>query len=142
MRGHHVYSEVWTPATGEILSLKSEPDNSHDQFSVAVMKNETVVGHVPRPASRLVFHFFSRDGHKGFCEIIGNRLNRGVNLGIEVPCIYRFYGGQRYIDRLNTLFHVLCCSWPAGRWMQVNSLLFSSLWAGLAGRWALNRVPV
>lgn len=104
-RGHHVYCEVWTPAIGEILSLKKEADNSHYQFSVAVVKNDTVVGHVPRPASRLIFHFLSRDGHRGFCEVTGNRLNRGVYLGVEVPCVYRFYGGQRYIDRLNSLIH-------------------------------------
>lgn len=79
---------------GEILSLQNEPDNTHYQFSV---------GHVPKAASRIIFHFLSRDGHTGICEVNGNRLNHGVNLGMEVPCIYRFYGRQRYIDRLNSM---------------------------------------
>jgi hypothetical protein len=38
-------------------SLKNDPDNSHYQYSVAVVQNETAVGHVPR------------DGHRGFHEI-------------------------------------------------------------------------
>ena len=75
VRGHHIY---WTPTIGEI------PDNSYYQFSVAVIKNRVVVGHVPRVVSRLIFHFLSRYGHTGVCEVIGNRLNRGSNLGIAV----------------------------------------------------------
>ena len=59
---HHAYLEQWTPSIGEVLSLKREPDNSHDSYSVAVVKGETVVGHVPRPANRVCFHFLGRDG--------------------------------------------------------------------------------
>ena len=105
VRGHHVYCDVWTPAVGELLCLKNEAENSHYQFSVAVLKNDTVVGHIPRLASSLIFHFLSTGGHRGYCEVTGKRLNGGVNLGVEVPCVYRFYGGQRYIARLNSLLH-------------------------------------
>ena len=85
--------------------MENEPDNSYYHYSVAVIKNSTVVGHVPQVVSRLIFHFLSRDGHTGVCEVIGNRLNRGVNMGVEVPCIYRFCGRQRYIERLNSILH-------------------------------------
>ena len=34
VQGHHVYCKVWTPAIGEILSFKNEPDNSYYQFVV------------------------------------------------------------------------------------------------------------
>ena len=105
VRGHHIYSQIWTPTIGEILSLQNEPDNSHDQFSVTVIKNSVVVGHVPRAVSRLIFYFLSRVGRTGVCEVIGNCLNRGANLGVEVPCVYRFSGRQRYIDRLNSMLH-------------------------------------
>ena len=90
---------------GEILSLQNEPNNSHDRFSVAVIKNSVVVGHVPKAVSRLIFYFLSRVGHTVVCEVIGNCLNRGANFGVEVPCFYRFYGCQRYIDRLNLTLH-------------------------------------
>ena len=80
IRGHHVYCEIWTPEMEEILSLKNEPDNSHYQFSVPVLKSDIVVGHVHWSVSRLIFHFLTRDDHSGFCEVIGNRLNRRANL--------------------------------------------------------------
>ena len=41
--GHHICSQIWTPTIGEILSLQNEPDNSHNQFSVAVIENSVVV---------------------------------------------------------------------------------------------------
>ena len=119
MRGHHhAYLEQWSPSIGEVISLKREPDNSHDSYSVAVVKGETVVGHVPRPANRVCFHFLGRDGHRGFCQVTGSRINRGVNVGLEVPCIYRFYGNQRYIDRLNSLLNqwlMLLLNYHVGR---------------------------
>lgn len=33
----------------------------------------------------------------------GSRVNRGVGLGLEIPCTYNFYGRQAYLDRLQTL---------------------------------------
>lgn len=102
VRGHHVYCQLgWTPVIGELLTLKRQPDNGYDNYAVAVVKNEDVVGHIPKTISRLVSHFLMKDGHSAFCE---HRVNRGVQLGVEVPCIYRFYGRQSYLDRLNDLY--------------------------------------
>ena len=39
----------------------------------------------------------------GFCEVTGSRVNRGVRLGLEIPCTYKFYGRQVYLDQLQTL---------------------------------------
>lgn len=50
VRGHHVYKAVWTPCNGEILALEPERTNEHDQYAVAVLKDNShvyVVGHVP-----------------------------------------------------------------------------------------------
>ena len=30
-------------------------------------------------------------------------MNQGVGLGLEIPCRYKFYGRQAYLDRLQTL---------------------------------------
>ena len=49
IRGHHVYKSV----CGEILQVEQEFGNSHNAYSVALMKDELVVGHVPRENSRL-----------------------------------------------------------------------------------------
>ena len=90
-----------TAAVVEVLSLKQEPENCHDNFAVAVIKNGKVVGHVPKTVSRAVYFFLNIDGHSGFCA--ARRTNRGVDLGVEVPCVYRFYGRQSHIDRLSQL---------------------------------------
>ena len=64
-------------------------------------ENEDVIGHIPKAISRVVFYFLMKDGHSAFCEVTGSHVNCGVQLGVEVPCVYRFYSCQSYIDRLN-----------------------------------------
>ena len=36
---------VRTPSVGETLTVKSEDGNDHDKHAVAVMKEDTIVGH-------------------------------------------------------------------------------------------------
>lgn len=103
IRGYHDYQAVWTPSLGEMLQLKVEPTNPYDDFAVSIVKEGVVVGHVPLYVSRVVCFFLKRVGSVGFCEVTGSRVNRGVGLGLEVPCIYKFYGRQSYLDRLQTL---------------------------------------
>ena len=43
---------VWSPFIGESLNTQMELDNVHDKYSVKVLKNQVVVGHVPREISR------------------------------------------------------------------------------------------
>ena len=50
--GHHVYKAVWSPFIGESLNTIMELDNVHDKYAVKVLKNQAVVGHVPREISR------------------------------------------------------------------------------------------
>ena len=91
VRGHHVYHWTWMPVVGEMLPVKRELTNEHDRFTVAVLKDGDVVGHVPRSLSKTTSFFLRHDGNVVFCEVTGERLNRGVQLGVEVPCVYRFY---------------------------------------------------
>ena len=37
VRGHHVYKTIWTPVVGEMLLLKTEDNNEHDLYAVAVL---------------------------------------------------------------------------------------------------------
>ena len=37
------------------------------------------------------------------CEVTGQTINRGVGLGIEVHCTYKFYGPIAYINKLQEL---------------------------------------
>ena len=55
VRGYHVYCRKWTAAVREVLSLNQEPENCHDNFAVAIIKNGRVVGHIPTRVSRTVY---------------------------------------------------------------------------------------
>ena len=36
-------------------------------------------------------------------EITGEKINRGAGLGVEAPCVYRFYGPVEYIHKTKQL---------------------------------------
>ncbi len=110
VRGHHVYKRVWSPVMGEQLVLKCEEDNENDSRAVAVLKNDVVVGHMPRETARTVWFFLKRGG-TGKCEIIGRRKK---GKGLEVPCVYSFSGPDKLVRRLGSLLKVknFPCSCP------------------------------
>ena len=53
---------------------------------IAVFKDGEVVGHIPQVFSKTTLFFLRYE------EITGKRLNRSIQLGVEVPCLYKFYG--------------------------------------------------
>ena len=60
VRGYHAYMDIWTPKFGdENLFLKSENENTHDKFAVAILLEEQIVGHVPKNLSK-IFHQFMK----------------------------------------------------------------------------------
>lgn len=92
VRGYHAYMDIWIPLIGEC-----EPDNHVDEAAVAVVRDDgVVVGHAPTNLASIVFHFLSQDGNTALAEITGNKVNQGAGYGPEVPCLYRFYGLQRF----------------------------------------------
>ena len=105
VRGYHAYTSVWSPVVNEILQLRQEPNNLKDNEAVAVVKDGVVVGHVPRLLSSTVFHFLSRECNNGSVKITGPRVNRGAGYGLEVPCIYCFYGPSKYLKVLQARFN-------------------------------------
>ena len=54
VRGYHAYIDRWTPKAGDFC-LKSENQNQHDKFAVAIVLEERIVGHVLKNLSKL-FH--------------------------------------------------------------------------------------
>ena len=98
IRGHHIYKTVWTPFTGEILTLTIEEGNENDPFAVAVMK-DSVVGHAPRELARVFFFFLRHDGSIS-AEVVGHRK---FGCGLEVPCKYTLQGKPKYIKRAKKL---------------------------------------
>lgn len=103
VRGHHIYKHIWTPLLGEVLSLLVEEENEYDRYAIAVMKEDSIVGHVPQSLSK-IFHFFIR--HDGIitCEITGQRKK---GHGLEVPCCYKLTGKPKYIARAKELLKKL-----------------------------------
>ena len=57
---------------GEKLSCQREAENYADPFAVAVLKNENIVGHVPRKISTVCSLFLCQEGSIG-CLITGSR---------------------------------------------------------------------
>ena len=91
VRGHHVYKAIWTPKLNEELLCRREPGNKEDLHAVATMKDDVVVGHVPRKISTLCSSFIKRGGSI-VCKVTGERrysydLKQG---GLEVPCTLTF----------------------------------------------------
>ena len=79
--GYHVYKDIWTPALGEKLSTATEPENHHGKYALNVLKENEVVGHVPRDISKyctsaLLF------GRTIKCEITGKR-QKNVGMGLK-----------------------------------------------------------
>ena len=108
MRGHHAYKDIFEPVIGTTLTLQPEPENAKDLHAVAIVENTCtgrIVGHIPLSLSRIVSSFLKRANHKATAEICGKRINRGSGLGLELPVIYKIYGGRKYLDRLDELIH-------------------------------------
>ena len=62
IRGHRVYKAICTPALQEELIVKAEDGNIHDERAMAVVKEDNVVGHMPRSISRVSCFFLKRGG--------------------------------------------------------------------------------
>ena len=59
IRGFHVYKQCWGPKIGEKVQCVIEENNKYDKHAVALMKDETIVGHVPAKHSK-IFKCFIR----------------------------------------------------------------------------------
>lgn len=103
VRGYHVYKDIWEAAIGEELLCERETRNTKDRYAVAVKKDGTVVGHVPRKISHLCSIFLRRGNI--VCCVPGRRrysadLPQG---GLEVPCVLRFTGQSMDVQKLKKL---------------------------------------
>lgn len=104
IRGHHVFKNIWTPTMDEQLSCKREIGNDKDRYAVAVLRDSTTVGHVPRKISAACALFLQRGGSI-HCVVTGERcysrdLPQG---GVEVPCLLKFKGQSNDVLKLKKL---------------------------------------
>ena len=107
IRSYHVYKEIWEAAVSEILMCERESRNAADKYAVAVKKDRTIIGHLPRKVSRVCSLFLWR-GRIIHCTVTGRRRYSGdLPLGgLEVPCILAFQSRAK-IKELAKLKHLL-----------------------------------
>ena len=48
VRSYHAYKDIWATVYGEELPCEREAGNWVNVFAVAIMKDGTVVGHIPK----------------------------------------------------------------------------------------------
>ena len=82
-----------------------EPFNHIDRYAVAVLKNDIVVGHLPKKFSRICSLFLARGGTIS-CIITGERRYSHdlIQGGLELPCKLLFTGKSKEIKKLKWLF--------------------------------------
>ena len=92
VRGYHVYQSIWDAAiNGENLECFREVGNIHDPSAVAITKDDSVVGHLPRALSAVCSSFICRGGLILY-RVSGSKcysadLPQG---GLEVLCVLTF----------------------------------------------------
>ena len=65
VRRHHFYQCTWT-LTDEELQFVKESSNNKDLYTVAVIQQHDIIGHVPRWISGPVCFFFTKEGVQTF----------------------------------------------------------------------------
>ena len=99
VRGYHAYMDIWKPKVGdENFCLKSENENQHDKFAVAIVLEERIVGHVPKNLRKIFHQFMKIPNCTIGCKVTGKRVNRGAGYDLEIPVQYRFIAAEKAVE--------------------------------------------
>ena len=81
-----MYEDIWEAEEDEVLACIKDRSNRHDPYAVAVTKNKTVVGHLPRKISTVCSLFLTTGTIT--CRVVGRkRYSRDLPQGgLEIPC--------------------------------------------------------
>ena len=87
VRGYHIYKEEWEAAVGEELKCEREKNNAKDPYAVAVVRENVIVGHLPRKISQISALFLKRQGKISW-KVLGTGVlaDIGSNTG-AVPLV-------------------------------------------------------
>ena len=109
--GYPVYEVVWKPTIGEKLQADQEVGNEAGKFAMKVVKNNKIVGHLPREYSQTLRNFIAR-GAKLCVEVTGcRRCCKQLCVGMEIPCRLVFHCSSKVkINCLNEFLEskILC----------------------------------
>lgn len=108
IRGYHVYNNIWTAVVDEELICRREQFNSADPFAVAVVKEGTTVGHIPRKILSLCSLVLRKNGTI-VCTVTGSRRYSGdlPQGGLKVPCTLKC---SKDIDKVKKLLEAALSS--------------------------------
>lgn len=89
---------------GETLDCARDDGNILDRYAVKVVKNDEIVGHIPKKIPTLC-SLFIRHGGNIKCEVTGSRrysqdLQQG---GLEIPCNIICQGSSKYLQKMKSL---------------------------------------
>jgi len=103
MKAFHVYKAMWTPLLNAEHSTQQEHGHTEDQYAVAIINNNVVVGHVLKELSQTFWFFIERRGE--ISSKITGRKQRSPLLqgGMEIPCIYTLRGKKKLVGKLRLL---------------------------------------
>ena len=99
-----ITSVSFSIAIGEKIQVDQELDNEVDKFAVKVIKNNEIVGHLPREYSRILWYFIAHGG-KICVKVTGRRRHcKQLCGGMEIPCRLVFSCSSKVkINRLKEL---------------------------------------
>ena len=102
VRGYHTYKDVWNAVVGEVLPCQRENRNRFDPFAVAVVKNRTTVGLVPKKS--ICSLFIRRNGTVTIRTISDRRYSADLPQGgLEIPCVITFEGAGKDVQTAKRL---------------------------------------
>ena len=102
--GYHIHIDVWNPVVGKEFPCKHEDGHRVDPFTVAVVRGDTIIGHVPRKISSICYLYLRQAGSI-VCCVTGSRLF-SVDLargGLEIPCVLTFQGDAKHTAKAKKL---------------------------------------
>ena len=88
---------------GEELLVNCEYGNKHDEHTIAVLNDSEIVSHLPRTILCISCFFLRRGGHI-ICRVTGKRRHDD---GLEVPCVYVYFGNVKTIIHVHECGHEL-----------------------------------
>ena len=102
----NIVLRIWEPFIGEELQCDRETTNLHNPYTVSVLKQRQIVGHIPHNISRAC-SVFLRSHVTIKCTVTGNRryssdLPQGE---MEILCLLCFTGDDDLLKKLSTLFN-------------------------------------
>ena len=91
--GYHAYVNIWIPLTGDgSLNCRKEKENEYDPHTVAITRNNVVVGSVPQNICDHFWKVLYLPKTSIRAQVLGKRVNCDAEYGLEIPVCFIFQG--------------------------------------------------